>query len=198
MNQPPKAPAPAAPSLRDPVQVRFSGSGGQGLITAGVILAEAAMLEGLNVVQTQTYGPEARLGSSKSEVIISKGTIAYPEVTSPDILVAMSLEAARKLAPKVRPGTLVILDSTSVPGDVETPGRLVRLPITATAAAAGGKVTANIVALAAMNALAPVVSAESLRTAIAARVPARFRDLNRKAAEMGEALGAQAAALTPA
>jgi Pyruvate/2-oxoacid:ferredoxin oxidoreductase gamma subunit len=105
----------------------------------------------------------------------------------------MSLEAARKLAPKVRPDTLVILDATSVPGEVESPGRLVRLPITATAASPGSKVVANIVALAALNALAHAVSPPSLYAAVAARVPPRFRELNQKAAQAGEALGAQAA-----
>ena len=119
------------------VQVRLSGAGGQGLITAGVILAEAAMLDGRNVVQTQTYGPEARLGSSKAEVIISSGVIAYPEVTSPDVLICLSADAARKYGPRVRPDTLVIFDSTNIPESVTTPGRVVRAPITQTAITVG-------------------------------------------------------------
>lgn len=170
------------------VQVRFSGAGGQGLITAGVILAEAAMLEGKNVVQTQTYGPEARLGSSKSEVIISSGRIAYPEVTVPDVLLCMSQEAARKYLAKVRSDTIVIVDEGLVPADIPTPGKVVRLPITETAVKAGGKVVANTVALAAMNALVPMVSSASLFAAIVARVPAKFRELNQRAGEAGERL----------
>lgn len=174
--------------MSDQVQVRFSGAGGQGLITAGVILAEAAMLEGKNVVQTQTYGPEARLGSSKSEVIIASGRIAYPEVTVPDVLLCMSQEAARKYLGKVRSDTLVIVDGGLVPADIPTPGKVVRLPITETAVNAGSKVVANTVALAAMNALVPMVSRESLFAAIAARVPAKFRELNQRAGEAGERL----------
>src|SRR5271167_4302633 len=104
--------------MNDPVQVRFSGAGGQGLITAGIILAEAAMLDGLNVVQTQTYGPEARLGSSRAEVIISKTMIAYPEVTVPDVLLCMSTEAAKKFLPKVHAETLVVLDSNNIADDI--------------------------------------------------------------------------------
>lgn len=179
--------------MKDPVQVRFSGAGGQGLITAGVILAEAAMLDGRNVVQTQTYGPEARLGSSKAEVIISTGTIAYPEVTQPDVLLCMSAEAARKYASKVGPETVVILDSTNVGPEIGGAGRIVRLPITETAVKVGGKVVANTVALCVLNTLVPVVSKKSLGAAIAARVPAKFRELNRRAGEAGEQLASEAA-----
>lgn len=180
--------------MKDPIQVRFSGAGGQGLITAGVILAEAAMSEGLNVVQTQTYGPEARLGSSKSEVIISSGRIAYPEVTVPDVLLCMSQEAARKYLAKVAPETIVIVDATNVPADIPTPGRVVRLAITDVAVKVGSKVVANTVALSALNTVVPIVSRDALRKAIAARVPSKFRELNQRAGEAGEALAAEAAA----
>ena len=183
--------------MNDPVQVRLSGSGGQGLITAGVILAEAAMLDGRNAVQTQTYGPEARLGSSRAEVIISKGTIAYPEVTVPDVLLCLSAEAARKYAPKVHPGTIVILDSTNIGEDVTSPGKTVRLAITAAAIQAGSKVVANTVALCAMNTLAGLVSPESLARAISARVPARFADLNQRAIQAGARI-AESVAPAPA
>ncbi|CAG0961396.1 2-oxoglutarate ferredoxin oxidoreductase subunit gamma [Phycisphaerales bacterium] len=177
----------------DPVQVRLSGAGGQGLITAGVILAEAALLDGKNVVQTQTYGPEARLGSSKAEVIISATTIAYPQVTVPDILLCLSLEAAKKYMSLVHHDTLVVLDSTIGP-EVTGRGRIVRLPMTATAVATGGKMAANTVALGALNRLTGLVSPESLRRAVLARVPERFRALNAAAIEAGERLASPAEA----
>lgn len=182
--------------MTDPIQVRFSGSGGQGLITAGIILAEAAMLEGKNVVQTQTYGPEARLGSSRAEVIISANQIAYPEATRPDVVLCMSTEAARKYGAKVAPETLVILDSTCVGEDVVCGGRVVRLPITEAAVNTGNKVVANAVALGAFNTLAPVVQMKTLEQAVSARVPAKFVALNRKALEAGIAL-AERARLAP-
>ncbi len=174
--------------MMDPVQVRFSGSGGQGLITAGVILAEAAMLDGKNVVQTQTYGPEARLGSSRAEVIISAGAIANPEVTSPDVLLCLSLEAARKFGAKTGPGALVVFDSNNIGPDAECRGKLVRLPITQTAVDVGSKVVANTVALWVVNELAGLVSKDSLRQAIIRRVPAKFRELNERAMDAGEKL----------
>jgi 2-oxoglutarate ferredoxin oxidoreductase subunit gamma len=174
--------------VKTTVQLRFSGAGGQGLITAGVILAEAAMRDGKNVVQTQTYGPEARLGSSKAELIISTGVIAYPEVTTPDILLCLSTEAAKKYAHRVRPDTLVLFDSTNIPDDLTSPGRVVRLPITQTALAVGSKVVANTVALGALNTLASLVSPAILADAVAQRVPPRFKDLNQRALTAGEQL----------
>jgi 2-oxoglutarate ferredoxin oxidoreductase subunit gamma len=177
-------------TLKDPIQIRFSGAGGQGLITAGVILAEAAMMDGRNVVQTQTYGPEARLGSSRAEVIISKGTIAYPEVTLPDVLLCMSAEAAKKYGGKCTPDTVVIFDSTNIGPEFTSPGRVFRLPITETAIKVGTKVVANSVALCVLNTLVPVVPRETLAAAIAARVPSKFRELNQRAGEAGEQLAA--------
>jgi 2-oxoglutarate ferredoxin oxidoreductase subunit gamma len=175
--------------MTDPIQVRLSGAGGQGMITAGVILAEAAMLDGKNVVQTQTYGPEARLGASKAEVIISSRRIAYPQATIPDVLLCMSQEAARRYLPHVHPSTTIILDSTNIGPDAIPPrGRIHRLPITEQAIRAGGKVVANTVALAVMNELAGLVSPGSLRQAIVSRVPERFRELNEHAIEAGLSL----------
>jgi 2-oxoglutarate ferredoxin oxidoreductase subunit gamma len=176
--------------MKDPIQIRFGGSGGQGLITAGVILAEAAMLDGRNVVQTQTYGPEARLGSSKAEVIVSSSVIAYPEVTVPDVLMCLSAEAARKYLKQVHDNTVVILDSTNVTEDITGKGRIVRLPITDAAIKAGSKVVANTVALCVLNTVVAVVSRDALTRAITARVPARFRDLNLRAIQTGEELAA--------
>lgn len=182
------------PAMMDPVQIRFSGAGGQGLITAGIILAEAAMLDGRNVVQTQTYGPEARLGSSKAEVIVSAGMIAYPEVTVPDALLCMSIEAANKYGKKVGPRTLVIFDSTNIDASIAGGGNVVRVPITGAAVEVGSKVVANTVALCVLNTLLPVVSRDSLLAAISARVPPKFRDLNLRAAAAGEQLATAAQA----
>ena len=72
------------------LEMRLSGSGGQGIVLASIIFADAALQGGLNVVQTQSFGPEARGGASKSEVIISKDNIKYPMVTKPDVLLALT------------------------------------------------------------------------------------------------------------
>ena len=79
--------------MKKQTEIRLSGSGGQGIITAGIILAEAALYDGLNALQSQSYGPEARGGSSKAEVIISEHEINYPKVTSPDILVSLTQDS---------------------------------------------------------------------------------------------------------
>jgi 2-oxoglutarate ferredoxin oxidoreductase subunit gamma len=175
--------------MKDPIEIRLSGSGGQGLVLAGVILAEAAALDGMNVVQTQSYGPEARLGASRSEVILSKGKIAYPQVSRPDVLLCLSQDACDRYLPQVNSDTVVILDSTQVELKEPPKGpKIYQLPITKTAIDVGSKVVANVVALGVMNALLKLVSPESLREAVRRRVPARFRELNERALAAGEEL----------
>lgn len=173
-------------------QIRLTGAGGQGLITAGVILAEAAVLEGKYVVQTQSYGPEARLGSSKAEVIISDEPIANPQVTIPDVLICLSEESVSKYAGEADADTLVVLDSSNIEAAQPPRGNVLRLPITQAAIDAGGKMVANVVALAVVNALVHVVSPGNLRAAILHRVPEKYRDLNVRALDAADALVAAA------
>jgi len=178
--------------------IRLSGRGGQGVITAGVVLSEAAMLDGLNVVQTQSYGPEARLGASRAEVILSQRKVAYPQVDVPDVLLCMSEEAYAKFIGQIGPETAVLVDATFVPAPDEGDPRVRFLPLTATAVeVTDRKVTANVVALGALNALLGLVTPESLRAAVTNRVPAKHRELNARALEAGVALGEGVAARTP-
>src|SRR5665811_493290 len=110
-------------------EVRLAGEGGQGMILAGIILAEAATIyENLNAVQSQSYGPEARGGASKSEVIISPGEIDHPEVLEPDVVVALSQEAFKKFASTVKLNGLLIVDADKV--DSSSAPQAIRLPIT--------------------------------------------------------------------
>ncbi|HTY09330.1 MAG TPA: 2-oxoacid:acceptor oxidoreductase family protein, partial [Candidatus Edwardsbacteria bacterium] len=98
--------------MKDKYQIRLSGSGGQGMITAGVILAEAAGVhDGKNVVQSQSYGPEARGGASKAEVIIADQAIYFPKATAIDILLAMTQEAWDKYSDDLKPDGIAIVDS---------------------------------------------------------------------------------------
>ena len=90
----------------------LSGSGGQGVITAAIVLAEAAVYhEGLEAVQTQSYGPEARGGSARADVIIATDPILFPKVLEPNVLVCLSQLAYDKYAWIVRPGGIIVLDS---------------------------------------------------------------------------------------
>jgi 2-oxoglutarate ferredoxin oxidoreductase subunit gamma len=182
---------------RDPVQVRLTGTGGQGVITAGIILAEAALMDGRNVVQTQSYGPEARLGASKSEVIISTRKIAYPQVTVPDVLLCLSEDAFNKYFRERHDDTIVLLDSAVTDEPVEDGRRIFKLPIVATALQVGPRVVVNVVALAALNALTGLVSQAALKAAVLRRVPVRLREPNEAAFAAGERLAVTAQEAIP-
>lgn len=164
---------------------RFSGTGGQGLITAGIILAEAALLDGKMAIQSQSYGPEARGGSSKAEVIISDEAIHFGRVMHPETLLVMSQEAADKYSADCTPDSLIITDSLFVE-NVPVNAHRVDLPITRTAVSTCGKALfANIVALGAVAALTNCVSIESLTKAVLDRVPKGTEDANKKALAAG-------------
>lgn len=168
-------------------ELRFSGAGGQGLITAGIILAEAAsIVEGKYAVQSQSYGPEARGGASKSEVIISDDPIDYPKATVVDACLAMTQVAADKYANGIKPGGLLLIDSDFVKNVPEGDFKVVKIPIMRTAKEdIGREIVANVVALGAMIALTDVVDRESGLTAVLSKVPEAFTELNRKAYSLG-------------
>ena len=154
------------------------------MILAGVILAEAAGLqEDKFVAQTQSYGPEARGGASKSEVVISDAEIDYPKAVKPDILLCLSQAACDLYIFDVKPGGTLIVDSSLVHHLPTT--RAVALPFTKIARDLGQEMMANVVALGALAALTGVVSLESLEAALLARVPPGTRKLNKKALQAG-------------
>lgn len=168
-------------------EIRFSGAGGQGLITAGIILAEAAsIIEGRHAVQSQSYGPEARGGASKSEVIIGEGPIDYPKATIVDACLAMTQEAADKYAVGIKDGGLLLIDTDFVPNPPKGNYTVYDMPIMRTAKTeVGREIVANVIALGAMIALTDVVKRESGEEAVLRRVPEAFRDLNKKAYSLG-------------
>lgn len=165
-------------------EVRIAGTGGQGVVLAGILLAEAAVRDGKKVVQSQSYGPEARGGASRAEVIISDEKIDYPKVLDTDVLLCMSQEACDRYAGKLKKGGVLILDSTHV-----TCAPLVRAvwaPITELARQeVGREITANIVALGLLVGLTGIVSQESLEAAVRARAPAGTVGMNLKALAVG-------------
>lgn len=169
--------------LRDPLQVRLSGRGGQGVILAGVVLAEAGMYDGLQVVHTQSYGPEARLGASKSEVILSQHPIAFPEVVLPDLLLCLSTDSYKQHGAKLALGGIRVVEER-VQDELEVKDALL-LPILRTAQELGSPISANLVALGALVALSQAVSQESLEKAIRARVKPALVAVNLKALEAG-------------
>ena len=166
-------------------QLRLSGSGGQGVITAAIILAEAAVSEGKDAVQSQSYGPEARGGASKSEVIIDEGTIFHPHVKCPDVVLAMTQKAADKYYTDLHDDGILVLDSDLVP-DVPDVKNVVQIPITRLAVEELGKALfANIVALGALVGLTGIVDFETIKKAVAHRVPPHTVEQNMQALQIG-------------
>lgn len=166
-------------------QLRLSGSGGQGVITAAIILAEAAVDEGKEAVQSQSYGPEARGGASKSEVIIDDAPIYHPHVQVPDLVLAMTQKAADKYYHDLSPEGLLVLDEQLVP-EVPPFAHVVRLPITQLAVdTCGRKLFANIVALGALVHLTGIVSYDAIKQAVAHRVPPATVEKNMQALQAG-------------
>lgn len=168
-------------------EIRFSGAGGQGLILAGVIMAEAASIfQGIQAVQSQSYGPEARGGASKSEVVISDDPIDYPKATVVDALLALTQEACDKYSHDLKEGGVLLIDSDLVKNQPKGNFNVVAFPIINTAKNdVGREIVANIVALGAMVALTGVVTKENAEKAVLARVPEAFVELNRKAFQLG-------------
>ena len=166
-------------------ELQLAGEGGQGLILAGIILAEAAAIyEGRNAAQTQSYGPEARGGASKSEVVISDEEIDYPKVVEADLLLAMNQEACDKYFYELKKDGMLVVDSVHVQRVPTT--RAYRVPITQIAEEATGKrITANVVALGVIVGLTGVVSQPAIEQAVTARAPKGTEELNLKALHAG-------------
>lgn len=181
---------------KDPYNVRLSGKGGQGVLLAGIILAEAGMEDGLNVAQSQTYGPQARLGASKCEVILSSRPVAFPEVENPDLWLCLSVEAYEKHGAGLRTGGVLLLDER-VAQEKGTVGA-VALPILATAVETGDIIAANIVALGAIAGMTEIVSRANLERAVSGRVKASYLELNLRALAAGYQLASHYALSVPA
>lgn len=146
----------------------MSGSGGQGVITMAILLAEAAVLhEGLNAVQSQSYGPEARGGATRSDVIVSEGQIYFPKVSQPNYLVALTNEAASRYLPLIRPGGLYLYDSDLVQPNARVDARRKGLPMHQAIMDTLGKPQAfNICVLGALTTLTGVVSLRDRKSVV--------------------------------
>ena len=171
----------------------FSGSGGQGVITAAIILAEAAVLyDDLNAVQSQSYGASARGGATRADVIISESTIHYPKVIQPNVLICLTQEAYSIYYPIIRPGGLLISDARFVKIERKVDARQKEIPIYQTVMDKIGKpIVFNICLLGALISITELVRAESVMKVLEKRIPSDFLDMNRRAMELGMDLGDQ-------
>jgi 2-oxoglutarate ferredoxin oxidoreductase subunit gamma len=158
----------------------------------GIILAEAiGIYDGKFVAQTQSYGPEARGGSSKSEVIVSDEEIDYPKAMKPDLLLAMNQKSCDEFYPDLNLDGLLIVDSTFVT-QLPTP-KAYQVPFTRIAREKFKReVVANIIALGALTQLTPMVSPKAMESAVLARVPKGTEKLNRDALRAGMAAAKRA------
>jgi len=164
-------------------ELKLTGSGGQGLILAGVVLAEAALLDGKRVIQSQSYGPEARGGASKAEVIISDSDIDFIKVQKCDMLLCLTQGAYDKYG---KDYTSVLIMDEGLTLKYPAPEKVVKIPILSSAVEKLGKpMVANIVALGAVNGTLNLVTKESLVKAVLDRVPKGTEELNERALELG-------------
>ena len=178
-------------ATRGLIEVRFGGSGGQGVILMGVILAMAAARDHRFVVQTQSYGPEARGGYSRSDVIISDSQIDYPELERADLLVALSQTAADEYIGMLRSDGVLVYDSENVAAPPVFKGERFGIPFTRLALEeTGRRQTTNILTLGAVAGITGAVTTESLRKAVLVMVPAGTEEINSKALARGLALDA--------
>lgn len=202
----PPAPASAAAADADQVppgapeyHVRLAGAGGQGIVLAGLLLAEAAVAAGRNATHAQAYGPESRGGATKAEVIIADGDIDYPYADRVDCLLALTPKAYQKYVGQLVPGGLLVVDEERVP--VTPPAGVVchALPIQATAQRVlGTPVGANVVALGALVALSGCVPLAAVERAVATRRPGGTAEPGLRALRAGAELARPAVALAGA
>ena len=169
----------------DRYEIRLSGSGGQGMIFASVVMCEAVGRDGdKKVVQSQSYGPEARGGASKADVVISDNEIYYPKAMKLDMLLAMTQEALDKYYPDLKENGILVVDTslvTEIPTDKYYGLDFTRL----SRSEIGSIVVANVMALGAICAISELFSKEALTEAVLARAPRGTEDRNKKAIEIG-------------
>lgn len=169
-------------------EVRLSGAGGQGLGLAGRVFSEASIQSDYNVCQTQSYGPEARGGASRTDIIISKKDILYPNCRHLDILLAMNQESADKFADDVGEDGIILVDSTFV--NQLPQGKVYAFPMTTSSVQEfKTPVAANIIAIGMLASLGRLFSIDVWVRAIKKTVPERFLKMNLDAFELGHREG---------
>lgn len=162
-------------------EIQLAGFGGQGIVLSGLILGEAAILDGLNAVQTQSYGPESRGGAARSDVIISNMGIDYPKVVSPNVLVTLSQPAYDKYHSLISEKGLLIVDADLV----ESEASALRVPFSKLADELGRRIVANVIMLGTLAKVSECVSRESLERAVLRNIPKGTEELNLKALAAG-------------
>ncbi len=165
-------------------EIRIAGAGGQGVVTAGRILAEAAILCGRQATHSQVYGPQSRGGASRSDIVIATERIGFPLADHVDWLIVLSEEAYDKYVPELGSHSRMIIDSGCVPDSFE--GTATSFPVVETARAiSGGVLATGVVALGVIQRFTEVVEADAMHEAVSTRVPPKHRQMNLTALAAG-------------
>ena len=175
---------------KDKLQIRFAGVGGQGMVTLGSILAQAACLSGLSAACSQSYGSRARGGASRADVIVSRADIDYPHVERPDYLICLAQEAFVRYGLDIEKESIIIYDNYFVGvGNIDLKHTI---SIEATKIATdklGNKIAANFIMLGALVGITHMVSSAIVMKAIEQLINLRFQELNKEAFRLGFELG---------
>ena len=167
-------------------EIRIAGFGGQGVVTIGKVLGSAfTIYEGINSVNTRSYGPESRGGACRSEVVVSRGEIHYPSVRRADVLVALSQTALDKYIGDLKEEGILLIDPNSVKN---VPENLLsyEVPAMEIAQAVGNLKFQNSVVLGTLAALLESnLKKESLKSAITENLPSQSLEKNLEAFEAG-------------
>ena len=170
-------------------EFRFGGSGGQGMMLMGDVMARAAGLyENEEILLTKSYGPEARGGACRSEMIVDDEPINYPAITAPNFVLAMTQLAADSYYKDLAKGGILLIDTDLVPNPPCGDFTVYSLPLTQLAVnVTGKKIAANVVAIGAIAVLSGRVSTDAVWKSVQVQFPASFEEANRKAFEAGVA-----------
>lgn len=174
-------------------RIVFSGSGGQGVITAAIILAKAAAIfENRHAIQSQSYGAAARGGATRSDVIIDDSKIYFPKVIQPNILVSLTQESYQKFSPIIRPGGLLLVDSRYVTVEKKVDAKHISLPMFDTVMEEIGKpIVFNICMLGALIGATRLIGPDSIMQVLETTIPKDFMEMNKKALDLGMKMGDQ-------
>jgi 2-oxoglutarate ferredoxin oxidoreductase subunit gamma len=172
-------------------EIRIAGFGGQGVILSAVVLGKAASIyENGFATMTQNFGPEARGGACSAQLVISDSPVLYPYVTRPDIMVIMSQEAYNRFASELKPGGVLIIEEDLVRvSDLKGDLKVYSVPATRFAEELGKRMVLNSVLVGFFTAVTKLLSADSVRKAVADSVPSASRELNLKAFDRGLVYG---------
>ncbi len=168
-------------------EIRIAGTGGMGVVLAGVLIGHAAAVHGgLNVVQSQSYGSEARGTAAKSEVIMSDGDIHYPKVRKSDILIAMSQKALDMYIADAKENSIVIIDPDLVDASaIKSKYEILEIPAMRTADEIGLRLVSNMIMLGALTKKADIFPLEALENTVREMVPEKYHKINIKAVRKG-------------